>query len=49
MYCRTREGCQSLADKLSSKGIKARAYHAGEAVLQVGTLIEFTGCVCVCV
>lgn len=29
MYCRTREGCQSLADKLSSKGIKARAYHAG--------------------
>ena len=30
VYCRTRDGCQSLASRLSSKGIKAKAYHAGK-------------------
>ena len=30
VYCRTREGCQSLAGRLSSQGIKSRAYHAGQ-------------------
>ena len=29
IYCRTRDGCQSLAGRLSSGGIKAKAYHAG--------------------
>ena len=29
IYCRTREGCQSLAGRLSNKGIKSKAYHAG--------------------
>ena len=33
VYCRTREGCQSLAERLSSQGIKSRAYHAGQSVL----------------
>ena len=33
VYCRTREGCQSLAGRLSSQGIKSRAYHAGQSVL----------------
>jgi superfamily II DNA helicase RecQ len=31
VYCRTREGCQSLAGRLSSQGIKSRAYHAGQS------------------
>ena len=38
VYCRTRDGCQSLADRLSSKGIKARAYHAGLSLLQYMTV-----------
>ena len=29
IYCRTRDGCQSLAGRLSSGGIRAKAYHAG--------------------
>ena len=29
VYCRTRDGCTSLAGRLSSKGINAKAYHAG--------------------
>ena len=29
IYCRTRDGCQSLAGRLSSGGVKAKAYHAG--------------------
>ena len=29
IYCRTRDGCQSLAGRLSSSGVKAKAYHAG--------------------
>lgn len=32
IYCRTRDGCQSLAGRLSSGGVKARAYHAGTYV-----------------
>ena len=30
IYCRTRDGCQSLAGRLNSGGVKARAYHAGQ-------------------
>ena len=30
IYCRTRDGCQSLAGRLTSGGVKARAYHAGQ-------------------
>lgn len=29
IYCRTRDGCQSLAGRLASGGVKAKAYHAG--------------------
>ncbi len=29
VYCRTRDGCQSLAGRLSNKGIKSKPYHAG--------------------
>ena len=29
VYCRTRDGCGMLAGRLSSKGIRAKAYHAG--------------------
>ena len=32
VYCRSRDGCQSLAERLTSKGIKARAYHAGRSL-----------------
>ena len=30
IYCRTRDGCQSLAGRLNSGGVRARAYHAGQ-------------------
>lgn len=33
IYCRTREGCQELAGRLSSSGIVAKAYHAGKLLL----------------
>lgn len=29
VYCRTRDGCQSLAGRLSSAGIRSKPYHAG--------------------
>ena len=29
IYCRTRDACQSLAGRLCSGGVKAKAYHAG--------------------
>ena len=43
VYCRTRDGCQSLAGRLSNNGIKSRAYHAGQSTLCI------TMFVCVCV
>ena len=35
IYCRTRDGCQSLAGRLCSGGVKAKAYHAGIYTIQV--------------
>lgn len=40
IYCRTRDGCQSLAGRLSSAGIKAKPYHAG---IESMTLVCITG------
>ena len=41
MYCRTRDACQEVAARLSSKSICAKPYHAGKlslVTLQDGTL-----------
>ncbi|XP_048450463.1 ATP-dependent DNA helicase Q5-like, partial [Rhincodon typus] len=29
IYCRTRDGCQELAEELTRRGLEAKAYHAG--------------------
>ena len=34
IFCRTRDGCQSLAGSLASGGVKAKVYHAGSATVQ---------------
>lgn len=34
VYCRTREDCVVLSDKISNRGIAARPYHAGRRLSQ---------------